>query len=159
MNIATILQKKGHAVVTVKPDATIAEAVDQLHEHRISCLVVSSDGKQIDGLVAARDIAYAMAERGKKLRAESFGDVLDAPITRIMRREVRTCGKQQTLRQVMSEMTRHHVLHMPVVENGELCGIVSNDDVVKYAVEEMDLEKLVLQDSLSMMRTARDTGD
>jgi len=158
MDIATILQKKGRTVVTVKPDATIAEAVDQLHKHRISCLVVSSDGKQIDGLVAARDIAYAMAERGKKLRAESFGNILDTPVTRIMTREVRTCGKQQTLRQVMGEMTRHHVLHMPVVENGQLCGIVSNDDVVKYAVEEMDLEKSVLQDSLSMLRTARDTG-
>jgi len=157
MNIAALLQKKGSAVVTVKPKATIAETVDQLRKHRIGCVVVSSDGKHIDGLVAVRDIAYAMAERGVKLRREIFADILDAPITRIMTREVRTCGKQNTLRQVMTEMTRHHILHVPVVENGEICGIVSNDDVVKYAVEEMDLGRSVLQDSVMALRTLRDT--
>jgi hypothetical protein len=57
------------------------------------------------------------------------------------------------LRRVMGEMTRQHILHVPVLENGELCGIVSIDDVVKYAVEEMDLEKEVLQDSVLLLRT------
>jgi CBS domain-containing protein len=156
MNIDTLLQKKGRAVVTVKPDATIAKAVEQLRKHRIGCVVVSSDGKHIDGLVAVRDIAYAMAEREEKLRSESFGHILDAPVTRIMTREVQACSKQHTLRQVMTEMTRHHILHVPVVENGELCGIVSTDDVVKYAVEEMDLEKTILQDSIMRLRTLRD---
>ncbi len=156
MKIATLLQKKGGTVVTVKPDATIAETVEQLHKHHIGCLVVSRDGKRIDGLVAVRDIAYAMAERNLKLRNFLFAEILDAPVERIMTHEVRTCTPQHTLRQVMSEMTRHHILHVPVVENGELCGIVSNEDVVKYAVEEMDLEKSVLQDSVLRLQTLQE---
>jgi hypothetical protein len=45
------------------------------------------------------------------------------------------------------------ILHVPVVADGELCGIVSNDDVVRYAVEEMELEKQVLQDAVLVSRT------
>lgn len=156
MKIETLLQKKGHAVVTAMPDATVAEVVELLRKHRIGCVVISSDGKHIDGLVAVRDIAYAMAERASRIRTALGADMLDAPISRIMTREVHSCGPQDTLRHVMMDMTRRHILHVPVVENGELCGIVSNDDVVKYAVEEMELEKSVLQDSLLMRRTLDD---
>jgi Mg/Co/Ni transporter MgtE len=53
----------------------------------------------------------------------------------------------------MAEMTRRHILHVPVVDKSALCGIVSIDDVVKYATEEMDLEKSVLQDSVMVLRT------
>ena len=153
MKIEALLQKKGHAVVTAKPDTTVGEVVELLRKHRIGCIVVSSDGKHIDGLVAVRDIAYAMAERASRIRTALGADMLDAPISRIMTQEVHTCGARDTLRRVMMEMTLRHILHVPVVENGELCGIVSTDDVVKYAVEEMDLEKAVLRDSVLTLRT------
>jgi CBS domain-containing protein len=153
MKIETLLQKKGRAVVTAKPDASVGEVVELLRQHHIGCVVVSSDGKHIDGLVAVRDIAYAMAERAPRLRTALGADILDAPISRIMTHEVHTCHPQDTLVQVMMGMTRRHILHVPVVENGELCGIVSNDDVVKYAVEEMELENAVLRDSALMHRT------
>lgn len=156
MKIETLLQKKGRQVVTVKPDATVFEAVDRLREHRIGCVVVSRDGKHIDGLVAVRDIAYAMAERAPRLRQARGADILNAPISRIMTQEVQCCAPQDTLRHVMGEMTKRHILHVPVLDAGELCGIVSIDDVVKYAVEEMDLERDVLKDSVLLLRTARD---
>jgi CBS domain-containing protein len=156
MKIEALLHKKGREVVTVKPDATIFEVVEKLRAHRIGCVVVSQDGKHVNGVVAVRDIAYAMAERSDRIRMALGADILDAPISRIMTQEVHCCGPQDTLRHVMGEMTRRHILHVPVLENGELCGIVSNDDVVKYAVEEMDLEKGVLQDSVLMLRTLDD---
>ncbi len=153
MKIETLLQKKGRAVVTAKPDATVGEVVELLRQHRIGCVVISHDGKHVDGLVAVRDVAYAMAERASRIRTAMGADILDAPVSRIMTREVHTCRPQDTLRRVMMEMTLRHILHVPVVENGELCGIVSNDDVVKYAVEEMDLEKAVLRDSVLTLST------
>jgi CBS domain-containing protein len=156
MKIEALLEKKGHHVVTVKPDATVFDAVDVLRQHRIGCVVVSRDRKHVDGLVAVRDIAYAMAERAPGLRRASGTDILNAKITRIMTHEVQCCNKEDTLRHVMREMTKHHILHIPVIENSELCGIVSIDDVVKYAVEEMELEKQVLQDSVLLLGTSKD---
>lgn len=153
MKIDTLLQKKGTAVVTVKPGAPILEAMELLRSHGIGCLVVSADGKHIDGVVAVRDIVYALAERAAKVREARGADILKVPVDRLMTREVRTCTLGDTLRHVMMEMTQHHILHVPVVEDGVLCGIVSNDDVVKYAVGEMEMEKAVLQDSVLMLKT------
>ncbi len=156
MKIETLLEHKGRQVITVKPEATVFQVVELLRQHRVGCVVVSRDGKHINGLVAVRDIAYAMAERADVIRRALGADILDAPISRIMTQEVRTCSPEDTLRHVMHEMTRRHILHVPVVDNNELCGIVSIDDVVKFAVEEMELEKGVLQDSLLLLRTAKE---
>jgi len=156
MKIETVLEKKGRQVVTVKPEATVFEVAGLLKQHRIGCVVVSQDAKHINGLVAVRDIAYALAERADRIRRVFGGDVLDVPISRLMAQEVHTCSREDTLRHVMKAMTDRHILHVPVVENGELCGIVSIDDVVKFAVEEMELEKGVLQDALAMLRTVED---
>jgi CBS domain-containing protein len=155
MKIETLLQKKGRQVVTVKPEATVFDVARVLREHRVGCVVVSRDGKHVNGLVAVRDIAYALAERADWIRKALGTDILDAPISRIMTQGVHTCNQEHTLRHVMNEMTRRHILHVPVIENGELCGIVSTDDVVKFAVEEMELEKGVLQDSVLMLQTLR----
>jgi CBS domain-containing protein len=155
MKIETLLQKKGHQVVTVKPETTVFDAVDVMRTHRIGCVVVSRDDKHVDGIVAVRDVAYAMTERTGLRRARG-ADILNAAIGRVMTHEVQSCSKQDTLRHVMREMTTRHILHVPVLDNGELCGIVSIDDVVKYAVEEMDLEKQVLQESMLLLSTSKD---
>lgn len=156
MKIETLLEKKGREVVTVTPDTTIFEAVALLRKHRIGCVVVSEDSKKVAGLVAVRDIAYAMAERADRIRTVLGGDILDLPVNRIMTQEVHSCGPQDTLRHVMGEMTARHILHVPVLEHGELCGIVSTEDVIQYVVEEMDLEREVLRDLVLVLRTLED---
>lgn len=154
MKIQELLDKKGHHVITAKPEATVFEVATLLRKHGIGCVVVTRDNKRIEGIVAVRDIAYAIAERADLIRTALGADILDAPAARIMTREVWCCGLNDTLRQVMVAMAKHHFLHAPVIEGGVLCGIVSSDDVVKYAVEEMALEKEILQESLLLLRTA-----
>jgi hypothetical protein len=63
-----------------------------LREHRVGCVVESRDGKDVNGLVAARDIAYALAERADWIRRALGTDILDAPVSRIM--EVHTCNQE-----------------------------------------------------------------
>ena len=65
-----------------------------------------------------------------------------------MTRKVTTCLPGDNLKQVMKLMTRRHYLHVPVLEDRKLCGIISIDDVVKYGVAEMELEAQVLRDTL-----------
>jgi len=155
MKIDALLQKKGHQVVTVKPSATLFDAVDLMRKYRIGCVVVSRDERHVDGLVTVRDVAYAMTER-TGFSAARGANILKSAVSRIMTQEVQCCGKQDTLRHVMGEMTKRHILHLPVLDNGELCGIVSIDDVVKYAAEEMELEKQVLQESMLLLSTSKD---
>jgi CBS domain-containing protein len=153
MKIRTLLELKGHTVVKVRPDDTISKAAHLMKLHHAGCVVVSDDGKHVTGIVAVRDIVYALAERESRIRHLTTSEILDSPISSIMTHTVKTCGLDDSLRHVMENMTKWHILHIPVVDQGELCGIVSVDDVVKHAVAEMDMEKGVLQERAHLYQT------
>jgi CBS domain-containing protein len=146
MKIETLLETKGREVVTVRPTATLATVVHRMKLARTGCAVVSEDGKHGDGSIAGRDIAYARAEHEGKF-------AMDSPVSEVMTGSVRTCTPEDTLKGVMQDMTRAQALNVPVLKDGELYGIVSIDDVVKFAVHEMELESEVLRDDLVRLQT------
>ena len=156
MKIRTLLELKGKTVVKVRPDDTISKAAHLMKLHHAGCVVVSEDGKHVSGIVAVRDIVYALAERESRIRHLTTSEILDAPISSVMTRAVKTCGLDDSLRHVMEDMTKWHILHIPVIDRGDLCGIVSVDDVVKHAVAEMDMEKGVLQERAHLYQTLED---
>jgi CBS domain-containing protein len=147
MKIETLLEKKGRDVVTVRPTDKLATVVRRMKLARIGCVVVSEDGKHVEGIVAVRDIAYALAEHEAKF-------AMDLQASEIMTRSVKICTPADTLKSVMQDMTSSHALNAPVLKDGELSGIVSIDDVVKYAVQEMELES-VLHEELVRLQTLK----
>ena len=148
MRIHELLKKKGREVVTVHPTATLETTIHRMKLGGTGYAVVSEDGKHMDGIIAVRDFAYTLADHHREIEP-------DTPVGKIMTRSVKTCSPDDTLKSVMQEMTRAKVLNFPVLENGVLCGIVSIDDVVKYAVEEMELESKVLREDLIRQQTLR----
>ena len=148
MKIEALLEKKGQEVVTVPPETKLTTVVRRMKLARSGCVVVSEDGKHVAGIVAVRDIAYVLAEHEPAF-------AMDLPASEIMSREVRTCAPEDTLKSVMQNMTRWHILNTPVLKDGELHGIVNIDDVVKYAVEEMELESEVLHDDVVRLQTLK----
>jgi CBS domain-containing protein len=132
MNVETILRNKGSWVVTIRPDAAIAEAVETLSRERIGALVVSETGESVDGVLSERDIVTALDDYG--------ADLLSRPIDEIMTRSVITCGPADTVQNLMAAMTNRRLRHIPVVKNGRLCGIVSIGDLVKNRLDEVEFE-------------------
>jgi len=132
MNVETILRNKGNWVATIRPDATIAEAVDMLHRERIGAIVVSNDGDGVDGILSERDIVAALAEQGTNLLSRSVDDV--------MTHDVVTCDPGDTVGELMAEMTNRRIRHFPVISEGRLCGIVSIGDLVKNRLDEVEFE-------------------
>lgn len=132
MNVETILRNKGNWVATIRPDAMIAEAVDMLNRERIGAIVVSDDGKAVDGILSERDIVIALGEHG--------GDLLTHPVGDIMTRTVITCDPSDTVGELMAEMTNRRIRHFPVVSDGRLRGIVSIGDLVKSRLDEVEFE-------------------
>ena len=139
MNVETILRDKGDWVATIRPDATVAEAVDTLHKERIGALVVSEDGEGVVGVISERDIVSALSEYGE--------DLLSRTVDEIMTRNVITCGPGDTVGELMAEMTNRRIRHLPVVKDGRLHGIVSIGDVVKNRLDEMETEASVLREA------------
>ena len=132
MNVETILRNKGNSVATIRPDATVAEAVDILNRKRIGALVVSEDGHGVDGILSERDIVIALAVHGE--------DLLSRPVGEIMTRTVVTCEPSDTVGALMAEMTNRRIRHFPVVADGRLRGIVSIGDLVKSRLDEVEFE-------------------
>ncbi len=141
MQISEILRNKGTQVHTVRPDATVSEAALLLRDEGIGALVVSVDDKVIAGILSERDIVHALADNG--------ADALDRPVTDYMTRDVVVCKPADTGRGVLGYMTERRMRHVPVVELGELAGMISIGDVVKSRLDEIMNEAEALRDYIA----------
>ena len=134
MIVKTILKAKsrGSGVVTIAPDASIAEAARSLAEHRIGALVVV-DGGKVAGILSERDIVLGVAQAGESC--------LRGTVRELMTTDVVTCHEDDSLDRLSQVMTAERIRHLPVVgTDGQLVRIVTIGDVVKSRLEQADLE-------------------
>jgi len=138
MSIESILRQKGTEVATVDPEANIKRAADWLRVKNIGALVVMS-GKEVLGLISEREIVHALSHYGEAAAS--------IPVKEIMRHGVITVSPDESVDHVMKLMTRHRVRHMPVLRDGNLAGLISIGDVVKYRLGDLELETNILRDA------------
>jgi CBS domain-containing protein len=132
MRIADVLRNKGSAVATISPDTTVTELLAGLAERNIGAMVVvAPDGVQ--GIVSERDVVRRLNELG--------AGVLALPVSEIMTSIVVTCVPGDSINTLSALMTNNRVRHVPVIDDGELAGIVSIGDVVKTRMEELEAEQ------------------
>jgi CBS domain-containing protein len=132
MNVEAILRAKGRQVTTIAPDATIAAAVHQMTSRGIGALVVTGNGAEVAGIVSERDIVRGLSEHGDGL--------LGATVADLMTRRVISCSPDDSVADLMSQMTERRIRHLPVMRDGALCGIISIGDVVKNRLDEVEFE-------------------
>jgi CBS domain-containing protein len=132
MNVEAILRSKGRQVATISPDATIAAAVQELTSRGIGALVVSGDGVEVEGIVSERDIVRGLTDHGADLLRRSVGE--------LMTRRVYSCSPDDSVADLMAQMTERRVRHIPVLRDGALYGIISIGDVVKNRLDEVEFE-------------------
>ena len=132
MTVKTILEKKGHDVLTVGPNEKLSEAVRILAEHRVGALVVTNGDRKIVGILSERDIVRVIAKSGV--------NSLDQSVRDVMTPKVKICNEHHTVNDVMEIMTKGRFRHLPVEKNGQLHGIISIGDVVKSRLEEVERE-------------------
>ena len=137
MNVDAILKVKGDAVVTIRPTATLAEAVTLLCQKRIGALVVSANGSEPLGILSERDVVHALGSMGAAL--------LERRVEDLMTKTVVTCGPQDLVADLMALMTERRIRHIPVMRNGKLAGLISIGDVVKNRLDEIELETTSLK--------------
>lgn len=132
MQVSQLLRRKGTAVATIAPTASVSAVLESLASNGIGALVVSADGRSVDGIVSERDIVRRLASDGAA--------VLDQPAGDIMTSSVRTCAPDASVDELMSLMTEGRFRHVPVTEDGALVGIVSIGDIVNARVRELETE-------------------
>lgn len=137
MRISEILDRKGTDVATIAPDATLHDVLRELERGGFGSLVVSTDGRTIEGIVTERDLVRVLAQRG--------ASALDGDVRSSMTESVVTCGRDATVDEVMGMMTNSRFRHVPVVEDGALAGIISIGDVVKSTIDQLEVKAKSLE--------------
>ena len=133
MLVSQILKsKKDDGVVTVPPSTTIAEAAEMLSTRRIGAVVVSSDGKRLQGIFSERDLVRELGRRGSSCLPDTLQTVMTSSVT--------TCRRDDQADAVLVKMTAGRFRHIPVVEGDEMVGLISIGDVVKARLDELAME-------------------
>jgi CBS domain-containing protein len=140
MTVSAILQRKGRNVTRIAADATVREAVALLAERRIGALPVT-DGEEVVGILSERDVIYVLSSEGHS--------VLDWPVSRAMTSPAITVTTDVPVLGALSQMSRRRIRHLPVVEGGNLVGIVSIGDLVQYRIEKVEQEAEAMREYIT----------
>ncbi len=138
MLIQEILDRKGSGLITNRPEDTIETAAALLASNNIGALPVRDGDGNLIGVISERDIIRGLAQHGAKVRSLRVED--------LMTRGVVTIAPTDQVKDAMAVMTMRHFRHLPVVKDGALIGMISSRDVMKYRLEQTELEKNVLRD-------------
>ena len=125
--VASILKKKGDAVWSVEPTATVYEAIAMMAEKSVGALLVVSDGKLV-GIISERDYARKVV-----LQRRSSSDTL---VHEIMTGSVITVTPDHSVENCMKMITEHRVRHLPVLAGDQLVGVISIGDLVNAIITE-----------------------
>ncbi len=126
MKVEHILRKKGTRIVTVRMNETVEVAARLLRKDNIGALVVKdvcrTEGNTVVGMFSERDVVRALADHGPA--------ALKMRVSALMSRGVVSCSSRDSLDRVLELMDRHHVRHLPVLDDHTLVGVVSIRDVI-----------------------------
>lgn len=140
MTVKSILETKGREIISVKPDALLADAVKLLSSRKIGAVLVMN-GPTLDGILSERDIVRVLGDRGAA--------VLDEPVRNVMTRKVVSCQPADTVGVIMEKMTKGKFRHLPVIEDNKIVGLISIGDVVKRRVSEFEHEQEAMRDYIA----------
>ena len=129
--VGQLLDYKGHEVVSISANSSVYEAIERMAAKGIGALLVFKDGKMV-GIFSERDYARKLILVGRDCRETNICDIMSTnPICVSIDDTVESC---------MSLMTERRMRHLPVLDDGELVGIISIGDLVKRIISEKDEE-------------------
>ena len=127
--VRQVLERKGTAVWSVGPDATVLDALKVMAEHDVGAVLVM-EGDRVLGIFSGRDYARKVVSKGLVSK--------DVKVTQLMTPNPYTVSPSNTVEEVMNLMTENRFRHLPVMEDGRLVGLVSIGDMVKSMVMQQE---------------------
>ncbi len=140
ITVGSILADKGTDIFTIGPSMTVKQVVAELNRMRVGALIVVNSAKEPIGIVSERDVVRNADVKGL--------GVFDEPVEAIMTANPQSCVPTDKVETVMQRMTDSRFRHMPVLQDGKLCGLISIGDVVKHRMREIEYENLKIKQAM-----------
>ena len=131
MKIEHLLAKKGNEVCSIKPEATVFEAIQKMDEKNVGALLVLHEDK-VAGIISERDYTRKIILKNRSSKGTSVAD--------IMTKDVCYVTQKEEVSECMALMTEKRIRHLPVIEEEKVLGVISLGDVVKSIIDEQDHE-------------------
>ena len=122
-----ILDSKGRAKWSVAPGNTVFEAIQFMADKRVGALLVL-DGEKLVGIISERDYAREVILKGRASKQTLVSEIMSSRVISVR--------SENQVRDSLALMTKHHIRHLPVVDNGKVSGIVSIGDLVKDIISD-----------------------
>ncbi len=123
--VKSLLRKKGPAIWSISPDATVYEAIEQMSDKHVGALVVLTAG-MLAGIVTERDYARKVILKGRQSRETRVREIMSTPVLYVT--------PESTLDDCMRMMTTRRVRHLPVLEGERVVGMLSMGDLVNWII-------------------------
>ena len=127
VKISTILDSKGGDVYSISPESSLKQMADEMLAKKIGSLVVTEKDGSLAGIISERDFLNIVGKHTK--------DWEDISVSDVMTKEVITANPEDTLEQVMSVMTQHHIRHIPVMGNNKIVGLLALGDIINALLD------------------------
>ena len=137
VKISSILDKKGSVVHSISPENTLKQMADEMLTKKIGSLLVTDKGGVLVGIISERDFLTIVGEHTK--------DCEDITVSDVMTKEVITTTAEDTLEQVMSIMTEHHIRHIPVMGNDKIAGVLALGDIINALLDKSLFQNTLLK--------------
>jgi CBS domain-containing protein len=135
-SVRQLLEAKAPEVHSIGPEAPVIDAIRLMAEKRIGAVLVMEHGRLV-GILSERDYARKIVLQGRSSA--------DTPVRAIMTSDVICVGPGDTADRCMQLVTDKRIRHLPVLQDGQLVGVVSIGDLVKAVIEDQQLELDQLQ--------------
>jgi CBS domain-containing protein len=129
--VAEILEGKGREVLSVDGDATVLHAAERMIEANVGAMLVSVSGR-ITGIVTERDYLRRVTLEGRTDRDTAVRDIMSSPLIVV--------SPETSVEECMALMTEQRIRHLPVAEHGEIVGVISIGDVVKFTSKQQSVQ-------------------
>ena len=138
--LSEILGEKGHHVLEIDAEASVFEAVKRMVEANVGSLLVTEGGK-ITGIVTERDYLRRVTLHGRTNKDTAVREIMSSPLI--------VATLETPVDECMALMTDRRIRHVPVVEGGEVVGVVSIGDLVKFKSKQQSFEIQYLTDYIT----------
>ncbi len=129
MNAREILKDRHGVVRSIAPDATVFESVQAMDKFKVGALMVIDDGKLL-GLISERDYTRKVALKDRSSK--------NTKVSEIMTHKIAHVGPEAGIEKCMDIMGKRRIRHLPVIEKGEVLGVISFTDLLLLTVSEKD---------------------